>query len=694
MNSANLRIAIPIVCAISAQFVVAEYATNYADVDVSRWQCLLCEFENHRGTAGQLTVASIRTTNDSDRFGRNGSFYRAGSRSTLNARAGINSTNGWTVSASATDVGLDSSNIAFDIRNSQSLEANVRFQQYRHLTESRALTPFLDRDGRLTLGSNWHRSVETQDFSSLATSNRVTELATTRRLLDATVSVEPLPSFELLFNHRSMSKEGTQGTFRDDIFRSTGLPRVVDQASSAQRFQVSYRGQYSITTWTRSKSTFQNNEPVLHWESPYRFGLLENESANALSHEHHSETLDIRFTLPRNSMLRIHERRGNTESMPRLLNYGFGTLIKDTQPVNVFAEREYRSRRLSLATKFSRDFEVSASYLKYELKDARPFKELTPALGGVFLTPPVVVRSGDLKRNDAEIGLSYRRKGARVTSRIFENSLTRANQEITNNTTRGLEATWVQPILDRWEAFSTFRRELRGASEFKAVTKNNVYTRRFHQAEMKRQVWSGGTTYRFKAGENHVSFELDAERREFPDSLLGLSDLEIRGLSLEYGLQVNDRTLLSGYIATHRRFVLIDGSQDFDLSMLWSYSAHDIVDSAGLNIKIQPYNALVDNLLFTYKLSDGEASLSTTSSESASFFPDQLSRHESIALSVGFSAVFGAEVTASVYIEDYGARDWSIDNVTQTTLPNVLSLAYDNPPYRNALFSLQIRRSF
>lgn len=695
MKNTGLRGAtVLIVLALCHECALAQYAVNYANVDVSRWRCLLCEFEKYGGANGQLSIASVLTTNDSDRFGRHGSYERAGIRSVLNTRLGISSPSGWMVSASAANLGLDSNDIAIKIKDPRSLEATFRIQQYRRLIESEALTPFHE-NGRLTLGPAWHRDLASNDFSSLATSNRLVELATTRRLLESTVSVEVIPRIDLLLGTRSSSKEGVQETFRDGILQSTAVPKMVDQESAAHRIQVSYRSQSLNAAWSRSKSTFENNAPLLRWESPYLFGLLKNESANAFSREHTSETFDLRLSLPHNSMLRIHERHGKSKSTAQSLKYGFGSLIVDTEPIYLFAERQYQNRRLLLTTRLPRNVEVTASHLEQKFKDLRPITELTPALGGLFLTPLVAVRPGDFTRTEAEVDLNFNPiSGVRVLSKIWDNSLTRTNQEIADNRTRGFEVRSALPTFGRWASFATLRSEFRDASDFQAVTRNNVHTRRFHQAEMKRRVWSGELRYRINKKDDFVSLEVDLERHDYPESVLGMSDRQFRGFTLGYALRLDDVIATNGYIASHKRFATINGSQRLDLSMPWTYSADDAVNSAGLKLTIKPINKIVDNILVDYALSDGEAALATLFNGSTSFYPVQISRQQSLNVSIRLRAIYGTMFTARVYFEAYDARDWSIDNITQTTLSNVLTLARRNIPYDNVLFSLQADRSF
>ena len=695
MKLDGLKLALLSLCALFHVGTLASYATNYTNVDVSRWQCLLCEFNNYFGATGQTSVTSILTTDDSDRFGRNGSFERAGTRSVLEANMGVNRSSGWVFNVLASNVGLDSNDFAFEVKNSGSLEAEIRFQKYRRLTESEALTPFHITNDRLTLDSDWQRNNQTHGFSSLATANRFVELATTRRLLESTVNLDITPRIEISIQHRSESKEGIDGAFRDGILQSVELPRTIDQESISNRVQISYRDRRLSAAWSRTDSTFENFEPVLQWESPYRFGPLENQSANASSHRHFSDTFDVCFSLPHNSQLRLHDRWGETKTTPRSLRYGFGDLIRDIEPVELFAEREYHSRRVLFSTELSRSIEVSISRLIYKINDFRPMEALTPALGGLFLLPLRSFRPGDFERRESEITVNYRTDTRMsVRSRIWENTRTRMHQEIRENQTQGIEINLTRALSSSWESFLTGRVESRAASEFQAVTTNNPHTRRFHQAHMTGRIWSGGVNYTSPPQHTFVSIVADLERQDYPYSALGFDQSENRGMTLSYGLRIGKRTSVDGYVASHKHFATINGSQSLDLSMPWLYSSNNSVHSAGLRLLIKPFSTYVDNVLFDYTLSDGQARLRTLFDGSTSFFPSQISRHESIDILVEFREIYGTRITARIYFEEYDAKDWSIDGIHQSTLSKILTLGSDYPPYSNTVFAIELGRGF
>ena len=49
----------------------------------------------------------------------------------------------------------------------------------------------------------------------------------------------------------------------------------------------------------------------------------------------------------------------------------------------------------------------------------------------------------------------------------------------------------------------------------------------------------------------------------------------------------------------------------------------------------------------------------------------------------------GTTITTKIYIEKYDSKDWSIDNIAQSSLEQVLTMNRDPPPYRNILLALR-----
>ena len=694
MSRSHVKLALICVSALLHQVAFGEYATNYTSVDVSRWRCLLCEFETYVGTSGELATRAILTTDDSDRFGRDGSFERAGTRTALNGRMGVTRSNGWLVSASATNIGLDSNDIALGIKGSRSLEASLRFQQYRRLTARQAMTPYRSVNGRLALGPGWKSAFQTHDFENLETSNRLIELATTRRSLASSFSVEVIPNLTLSLEHSSISNEGVQETFRDGILQATALPKTIDRESVSDRIQLAYRTERLNAAWTRTQASFENFESLLQWESPYQFGLTTNESANAFAHAHENDTLDVSLALSLDSQFRIHERRGTTTTRPKLLRYGSGPFIEDVDPVHLYAERELRSRRWTYMTALPSDVEIAASHSSHDIKDFRPHDALTPALGGLFLTPSRLLRPGDMTRRQNDLAISYRpAMNFNVRAKAWKATLNREAQEIATNDTRGVELKLTQPIQSRWSPFMTLRRESRTGSAFQAVSTNNPHTRRFYQADMKRHVWTSGLSFRLRDNNDVLSIAVELERQGFTDSRLGLTAMDYRGLTLGYGSQLGARVAAEGHLASYQRRAAIDGSQSLDLTMPWQYASDDRVNSAGMRFNIEPFLESMTNLTFDYTLSDGRVSLATIFEDATSVFPNQISRHESFDLVAGLRGFYGTTINARIYVEQYDAGDWSLNALGQTTLTNVMTLGRDFTSHTNTLISLAIRRN-
>lgn len=674
--------------------VSAGYVTNYSNVDVTRWKCFLCEFETHSGFSGQVSATSIRTTDDSDRFGRDGAFERAGTGSVLDARAGV-STQGWIVSANAQNLGLDSHDMAFVANRRGKLKARLRIQQYRNLVESEALTPFRETDSGWKLPSDWQSDFQTQGFLNLGSSNQVIELARTRRMVESAIVLQVLPKLNVQFTRKASSKEGYQETYRDGFLQTTALPKRIDHDLLANQLRIAYRSDILSMAWTRSRSKFENLAPLLRWESPYQFGLSANESANAYAHKHASDTLDIKVTVSDDGMLRMHERKGKSITEPQPIRYGLSPFLDELEPVQVFAERNYRSRRMQFTKQFFDGLKFSLSRSIYQLEDFRSEDTLTPALSGLFLTPPQALRAGDIERGETEFGVKYRlRSGIAVATKLWMTELNRRDQEIDTNKIRGMDWQFELPLQNRWKALMRFQNDSRDASEFQNITTNNPRTRRFHSAERDQRRLSGEIRYFVNDSASFVAMSYDASKQDYPSSVLGMSSVENRGISLKYAASFSERVTADAHVASHQQVSQINGSQSLDLTMPWVYSSDDQVKSAGLSLSIMPTYESLRRIQFNYILSDGEICAESLFQLQEDIFPSQISRHESLDITIDAGTLLGATVETRIYVEKYDAMDRSIDEIDQATLGSVLTLGRDRPSYRNTLFALRLSKRF
>lgn len=673
----------------------ASFEINYSKVDISRWSCRLCEFDRYADAIGAFSISSLVTTEDSDRFGRDGSFETAGMRAALDAEFAKAWSKGWQLDVEAMNLGLDSRAVAVKLNGAMSLEARVALNRYRRVVESEALSPFRLRNQRLVLDDDWQSDYRTSGFASLESANRSIELASLRERLISGIRFAPVRRVVLSFERQREAKTGIQETYRDALYQSTALPRTIDQSTVLNRFRAEYRSDAVNAGWTREHTRFSNHAPLLSWQSPYLNGLSENQSANASSYRHRSQTVDARVSLPTIGMVRFHARSGRSQSDARALAYADNEVLRERLPIDIDARRNFRSRRVVANSKSFGDLHLQASYSLFKIEDDRSILRLTPALGGIFLTAPEQLRLGNLKRVKAEIALNY---GApqrmHLQSRIWTNSINRVQQEILRNETRAVEVKFSRPLVDRWNLVCSLARQNRSASEFLNLTSNNPNARRFHQAHSRRDSWSGGFRFTPLSRKGFVIVEVDGARTHFPHSIIGLQDLRSDGLVVSYRLLHGRNVNVEGYFAKHKRTSAINGSESFDLTRPWTYLTTDDVVSGALRLAIEQPGPRIERLHFDYKHSDGMALYRTLFRGVHEAFPNLISRHDSVDIELRFKAIGNISVATQIYFEKYDTQDWLIDGVAQTSLERVMTMNRDRPPHRNVLFSVMLTRTF
>jgi hypothetical protein len=135
------------------------------------------------------------------------------------------------------------------------------------------------------------------------------------------------------------------------------------------------------------------------------------------------------------------------------------------------------------------------------------------------------------------------------------------------------------------------------------------------------------------------------------------------------------------------------GAQSFTNPPDWSAENLDTIQTAGVGLK----HALIQDKVdigadLTRSRSVGDIRVSVTSTDPA--FPGIKSDLDSFKLYATYKVKADLTVRASLWHERYSSRNWAIDAVGTSTIPNVLTLGETSPDYKVNVASLSLRYRF
>ena len=123
---------------------------------------------------------------------------------------------------------------------------------------------------------------------------------------------------------------------------------------------------------------------------------------------------------------------------------------------------------------------------------------------------------------------------------------------------------------------------------------------------------------------------------------------------------------------------------------LWFASNKDTIETAEAGIKHRASEKLDIGADYTYSRSTGEINMQGA----LVGFPDLTSRLSSAKLYAIYRPKKRLSLRLSYWYENYQSEDWSVDGVTPSTIPNVMSLGQGSPSYNISVVSLSGRYQF
>ena len=123
---------------------------------------------------------------------------------------------------------------------------------------------------------------------------------------------------------------------------------------------------------------------------------------------------------------------------------------------------------------------------------------------------------------------------------------------------------------------------------------------------------------------------------------------------------------------------------------LWFANNKDTIDTAGAGIKHRASDKLDIGADYTMSRSTGEISIK----DATVGFPDLKSRLDSAKLYATYRLKEKLSLHLAYWYENYWTEDWTLDDVTPTTIGNVLAFGQGSPSYHVNVISLSARYQF
>jgi len=700
MTPATLRMLVSMALAAQAGAAFAQQgpAGTAPPVDTSQWECKLCPYP--KGSSGEVDAGAVNVDSDSYQFGR----YTGLEKGTyLGLDASARSVEGGSyLDLRASDLGLPYRSIEFEQGLHGAGKLYIRYAESPFQISDSARTPFSGvGSGSLSLPAGWVRGVNTQTMPGLAGSLQDVKIDSSRKQLGFGLATFFAPAWEFGVKVRKESREGTKRAAGSFFFNATQLIAPVDYSTDDIEAYTSYAASRWQFRFAYQGSIFTNSDASLRWENPFaqttpgatlgQLGLPPDNQFHQLSA---SGAYEITDRTRATASLALGRMEQNENFLPATVNPAIGPVAL---PRGSLQGRVDTTRaELKLTSALSAQWGLNVAYSYDDRKNKTPQSAFNWVTTDMLVATPRVNLpysfTRDLFKVSADYQIAPRDKASLGLDRDGQE---RSFQEVSKTTE---DTAWIKYALRRdvFDLSANFARARRDGSSYTPVPQisppENPLLRKYNMADRERDLL-GVRVAVTPLEPITMGFNYSRAKDNYDKSPVGMTYGKEFSQGVDFAAQVTDGTSVHFYYNMDEIKSRQAGAQSFTNVPDWSAENVDTIETAGLGLKHALIPEQVDvgaDLATSHSVSD--IKVSVTSADP--LFPRIKSELTSLKLYATYKVKDDLIVRASLWHERYSSRNWAVDGVSPSTIPNVLALGETAPEYKVNAASVSLRYRF
>ena len=699
MKTSNQLLLLGMLSALSTA-ALADDAKGAADT--SQWKCESCKFEDSFSATVEVGAASV--SDQSAKFGDFTGLNKDGGYFIGNGSASYRSKDSgeyWKLNAS--NLGLDSRSIDAEGGQQGRYKLLLNYDEIPHYFADDAQTPFLGHGGAaLTLPPGFVRAGTTDTMTSLAGSLQTVDIGTKRKRLGVGASWLPDSDWEYAVSFRHETKDGTKRTAGSFFVDTAQLIEPVDYVTDQIDASATYAGKKFQLKLAYYGSKFRNSNESLTWANPYAtpvfLATFPNSASGQLAlppdNEFHQiqASAGYQFTAQTRGTADIAVGRMTQDSS--LLQYG--TAVPGPGG-SVNGRAKTFDAALKLSSAVTDKMRLNAVYTHNNRDNDTPQSLYSVYVTDMFPGTPRTNLPYGIKQDKLKLSGDYRiTENLRGALGADFDSRKRTFAEVDKtreNTVWGKAATRLVDMVDL--ALKLAHGERNNSGSFQPITgitpPENPLLRRYNLANRKRDTASARADI---AVSERISVSLGADSSEdkYSDTTIGLTNGREFDLNGDISMVVTEQTSLH-FFANHQEIKSKQaGSQAF-ATPDWSANNKDTIDFFGLGIK----HAAIKNKLdigADYSITHSRSEINVNTGVSAPGFPALTTSLDSLKLYATYRLQENVSLEAGYWYEHYDSKDWMLDGVLPSTVPNVLALGLQAPQYHVDVLKLSVKYKF
>ncbi|MFY9327594.1 MAG: MtrB/PioB family decaheme-associated outer membrane protein [Georgfuchsia sp.] len=698
MRTSNQLLLLSMLSALSPA-ALADDATGA--VDTSQWVCESCKFED--SFSGTVEVGATSVSDQSAKFGDftgldkdGGYFIGEGSASYRNKDSGEY----WKLNAS--NLGLDSRAIDAEGGKQGSYKLQLKYDGLPHTVSDNAQTPFAGSGGASLTLPGFVKAGTTDTMTSLPSSLRQVDIGTERKRLGMGAAWMPSSTWEYAVNFRHETKDGTKRTAGAFFVDTAQLIEPVDYVTDQVDASATYSGKKFQLKLAYYGSTFKNNNESLSWVNPYAtpgfLATFPNSASGQLAlppdNEFHQIQAAAGYQFTDRTRASADIAIGRMTQDSSFLQYGSAV----TGPGGSLSGRANTfDVALKLSSAVTDRMRLNAVYTHNDRDNDTQQSVYQVYVTDMFVGTPRTNLPYGFKQDKLKLSGDYRAsqnlRGA-LGADFDSHQRTYSDVDKTReNTVWGKATTRIADKVDL--SLKLARGERRNSGSFQPIAgitpDENPLLRRFNLANRTRDT----ATLRadFAVGERiNVGLGIDTSEDKYSDSSIGLTNSKDSSVNGDVSVIITDQTQMH-FFANHQEIKSKQtGSQAFSTPD-WSADNKDTIDFFGLGIKHTAIEGKLD-IGADYSFTHSRSEIDVDTSATAPGFPHLKTTLDSLKIYAAYRLENNVTLQAGYWYERYDSKDWMLDGVAVSAIPNVLTLGLQPPQYHLNVVRLSAKYAF
>lgn len=670
-------------------------------IDTSAWKCEYCELE--QGMSTYLEGGLGFVSQDSFKFGEYSGLHEKGAFLVGNIESRFrNPENASYWNINATDIGLDTRSLEVQGGRQGLYELSLLYNELSHHISDSARTPFLgEGENQLTLPAGWVTGGNTSAMTALAGSLTDVSLETNRKQFGVGAIYLPFRKWETSVNYRHEVKEGKRKIAGSFYFNSAELVQPVDYTTDTIDAAAAYNGKTWQARLAYQTSIFKNANESLIWENPYTpivAGADQGELALAPDNQFHQLLASLAISIGDASQAMIDVASGRmTQNQDYLNSTRNPNLVVAPLPAASLDGRvDTKNANVKWITRFGERFKFNASY-QYSDRDNK-----TPQYNYEWVTTDSNVATPrtnlpySYTRNTYKLSAEHKPTATTKVSVGYNNQqYERTFQEVEKSEEVTVWASFVDRGIDNADFRIKGTRQRRDIDSYQVVPEidgpENPLLRKYNMADRDRDTFGVRVDV---AATNDIALglSLDLAQDDYPDSTLGLTNSQESSIGLDLSMLLTKATTVNFFVNHENISSTVKGSQLYNLPD-WSGRISDSFEIVGMGFN----HELIEDKLNVgadYVYTESTGRIRITDGGVGSQLPTLVTKLNSLKIYGNYQLSETLLINGTYWYEHYDSRDWALDDVSEGTVSNNLSLGQESPAYDVNVFTVSLRYKF